>query len=453
MKNTLIRNSQMILRAVGGAVLFSIGSTVTFAEESGAVEALTGYNVNETSWLKNNGFVVGGWANAGITYNATNSRNGFNGTVTFNDRDSEVQLNQLNLFVQRAVATEGSSWDIGGRFDVLFGTDAVFTQAYGAPATDINTGAILNRNSYDLTLLNGSDNRFYDLALPQAYLETYIPVGNGLNVKIGHFYTPIGYEVVTAPDNFFQSHAYTFQYGEPFTHTGILGNYTFNDNWSGLAGVVTGSATGGWDGGFDRQLGNFAGIGGATWTSTDKATSANVAGTFGTSSETSNQIYSLYSIVLKHDVTQKTHLVLQHDHGFADGVLTAAGGHVAAEWYGINSELFYDINDELKAGFRGEWFRDQNGFRVFSPQRIASGFNARSGSSYAGNINDLTGSVGNGASYYEFSAGINWKPKKWINLRPQVRYDFVDSKNGIVAPFANGKKDQFLFSTDVVVSF
>jgi hypothetical protein len=99
---------------------------------------LTGYDANETSLFKNNGIVVGGWANAGITYNASNPANGFNGPVTFGDRDSEVQLNQLNLFIQRAVATEGDAWDFGGRFDVMFGTDSIFTQAYGVPAYDIN---------------------------------------------------------------------------------------------------------------------------------------------------------------------------------------------------------------------------------------------------------------------------------------------------------------------------
>ncbi len=48
-------------------------------------------------------------------------------------------------------------------------------------------------------------------------------------LKVGHFYTIIGYEVVTAPDNFFYTHAYTMQYGEPFTHTGVLATYNAND--------------------------------------------------------------------------------------------------------------------------------------------------------------------------------------------------------------------------------
>lgn len=450
MKNST-KKTYLIKTATAAGVMFALANAVTaWAGGSGAIADLTGYNVNESSLLKDHGFVVGGWANAGITYNTADSQDGFNGPVTFNDRDSEFQLNQLNLFIQRAVATEGSSWDFGGRFDVLFGTDAIFTQAFGVPAFDINNGSVLRRNEYDLTLLNGSDNRFYDLALPQLYLETYIPIGNGLTVKAGHFYTPIGYEVVTAPDNFFQSHAYTFQFGEPFTHTGILGSYTFNDNWSAIGGAVTGSATGGWDGGFNAQLGNWAGIGGVTWTSNDKGSSLNVSGTLGTASETSDQLYSLYSIVLKHDISEKTHLVLQHDHGFADGVLLN-GSNVAAEWYGINSELFYDINDELKAGLRAEWFRDQNGFRVISPARVGAAVNGN-GVSYAGSTSSLA-PAGIGASYYELTAGFNWKPKPWLNLRPQFRYDFVDSSNSTFAPFANARKEQYLFTTDFVISF
>jgi hypothetical protein len=62
-----------------------------------------------------------------------------------------------------------------------------FTQAYGVPAFDVNTGRPLNRGNWDLNLLGSNDNRFYDLALPQAYLESYVPVGNGLNLKVGHF--------------------------------------------------------------------------------------------------------------------------------------------------------------------------------------------------------------------------------------------------------------------------
>jgi hypothetical protein len=438
--------NRLFFVATGSVLLATLGMPNVHA--SGAVKELE-------SALDHYGVVVGGWANGGVTYNGNEPANNFNGPVTFGDRASEFQLNQLNMFIQRAVAAEGSSWDFGGRFDIMFGTDSVFTQAYGVPAFDVNTANPLQRSTWDLDFLGSNSNRFYDLALPQAYLETYVPVGNGLNIKAGHFYTPIGYETVPAPDNFFYTHAYTMQYGEPFTHTGVMGNYTVDDNWAVMGGLITGSATGGWDGGWDKNLGNWAGLAGVTWTSTDKDTSLNVAGTYGDTSEHSSKTWALYSIVLKHNITDKARLVLQHDHGFANGTYDYATGTpnaIDAEWYGINSHFYYDVSETVTAGLRAEWFRDQNGLRVCSPGRVGAATDNQ-GVSYAAAGNFLSSCAP--ATYYGITAGATWKPKTWLSLRPNVRYDWVEDSHGYT-PFLNGKTaatDQILFSTDVTVSF
>ena len=455
MKSIPKRKNPMIIVAAGGLLSITMGATTSYAAP-GMVAALTKYDINETKLLKDNGIVIGLWSNAGITYNAASPANNFNGPVTFGDRSGEFQLNQLNLFIQRAVATEGDKWDFGGRFDAMYGTDSIFTQAYGVPAFDVNTLQPKNRSSWDLDILGTAGNRFYGLALPQAYLESYVPVGNGLNVKAGHFYTPIGYETVPAPDNFFYTHAYTMQYGEPFTHTGVMGNYAVDKNWAVMGGAVTGSATGGWDGGFNQQLGNWGGIAGTTWTSDDKGTSANISGTYGATSEQSSNAWALYSVVLKHNITDKTHLILQHDHGYANNVIVASGAGTDAEWYGINTHLYYDIKDDLSIGMRGEWFRDQNGFRVCSPGRVSAATNNQ-GYSYALGSNQLNNSTCNAGSYYAFTVGMNYKPTKWLNLRPNVRYDWVDGTvagtNNSYRPFGNNKMDQFLFSTDFTINF
>ncbi len=405
------------------ASVFGSAQAKSLTEASTLLEAVG--DPNGSSLMKNMGLKIGGWANAGVTYNAAAPDNNFNGPVTFADRSAEFQLNQLNLFVQRAVATEGSSWDFGGRFDIMFGTDAFFTQAYGVPGAELGTGQTLDRGSWDLKLIN---ERFYNLAIPQAYAEAYVPIGNGLNLKLGHFYTPIGYETVPAPDNLFYTHAYTMQFGEPFTHTGLMANYAIDSHWSVMGGVVTGSATGGWDGSWDQQLGNWAGLMGATWANADSGTSLNISGTYGGRSEISSEDWSMYSIVLKQNIGDKFHLVLQHDHGFADQILTAKGLE-DAEWYGVNTHLTYDVKDNLVAGIRAEWFRDQNGARVCYPAR--------------------TTCPGIASSYYELTAGVTWKPVPWLNVRPNVRYDWADGNR----PYGNNKQDQFLFSTDFTVNF
>lgn len=426
---------------------------------SGALAAAK-LDPNNTALMKKLGLTFGGWLQTGVTYNSTNPGNGFNGPVTFGDRSAELQLNQLYFFLQKAVATEGDSWDVGGRFDFMYGSDSIFTQAYGVPAYDVNNGQAMTRSHWDLNLLRNTS-RFYDIALPQLYLEAYVPIGNGINIKAGHFYTPIGYEVVTAPDNFFYSHAYTMQYGEPFTHTGVLGSYTIDKNWSTIAGVVTGSATGGWDGGWDQQLGNWAGLLGGTWNTEDHATSFNLTGTYGGTSERSGQSWGFYSMVFKHNILSDLHMVVQHDHGFANGVLVSTGVR-DAEWYGINSYLMYDITDKLGVGMRAEWFRDNAGFRVCAPGRVAAATNAAGPDNVA--VSSASSTLcGNGtgfgtpSSYYAFTFGMNYKPLKWLTLRPNLRYDWADGHDPLTGdrykPFGNGKDAQLLFSADAVIVF
>lgn len=452
--------NRMIRAAAGGALLLGMSSAYVHAN------TITTSNAFMNA-LKNTGITMGGWVHGGATYNPSQVH-GFNGPVTFADQANRFQLNQLNFFVERAVRTEGKNWDIGFRADFMFGTDAIFTQAYGNPAFDWNNGRPLaDRGNWDLDICCNSS-RTYGIAIPQAFAEIYAPVGNGLNIKVGHFYTPIGFETVPAPNNFFYTHAYTMQYGEPFTHSGVLTNYNINKNVVAMAGAIGGSGTGGWDGNFDRQMENWGGIGGMTWTSDDNRTSVNVTGTGSTTSTRNSSFWGLYSIVLKHKFTDRTQFVLQHDHGFADNVLLAnavySGVIRDAEWYGVNSHFYYDLTPNVSVGVRAEWFRDRDGFRVGSPGRISAGMD-HLGRSYASNIG--LGYTSTPADYYAVTIGANWKAMRtfnvgWqglkkLNIRPNIRYDRVDALHeslqaSAYRPFG-GNKDQILFSLDAVLPF
>ena len=376
------------------------------AQAEGAIEALTGANINNAQALKDWGIEIGGWADAGIAYASHNNPSHNNGTVPFGTRRiNEFMLNQAYLYIEKAVKTDGSNWDIGGRVDFLFGDDANTTQAGG----------------WDNQILGSTNNKSfnrYDIAFPQAYAEIYAPIGNGLTAKLGHFYTIIGYEVVTSPDNFFYSHAYTMNYGEPFTHTGALLTYQVNDNWS-----VSGGAVNGWDN-FRNNAGggNWSFLGSANWSSDDEKSSLAVSLISGDEvvnwgAPSTNR--TMYSIVFSHDFNNKLHYVFQHDLGTQKG-LNAAGKN--ADWYGINQYLTYDINDQLTAGLRAEWFSDRG---------------AR--------INAF------GANYYAVSAGVNYTPASWLKFRPEVRYDWADT-NGAGKVFRN-KNEQVQVAMDFIVTF
>lgn len=464
MKNT--KNLRNLRTRTCVAGLLMLGATSVNADnwqDASGLMGAVGADPNELKFFKDNNLKLGGWLETSVGANLNANHDGFNGPVTFNDRTAEVQMNQLYFYLQKAVNVSGDSFDIGGRADFMYGTDAIFTQAYGNPTYGPSSNDVTGgRGSWDLNL---TGDRFYGIALPQAYAELNLPIGNGIDVKIGHFYTPIGYEVVTSPDNFFVTKPYTMQYGEPFTHTGVLANYALNSNWSVTGGAVTGSGTGGWDGNFNKNIGNWSFLGGATWTSDDAGTSLAVTSTAGEQSETNSSKWAMYSIVGKHNFTDKLHYIIQHDHGFADNVVTgnaaaAAGSYNAtqnAEWYGINQYLIYDVNDKLSAGLRAEWFRDNNGFRVNGPGRCVAGNNLVNGaaSNYAcgaawSNYLEPNSGIGLGSGYYALTAGLSYKATKWLNLRPNVRWDMSDQ----VKAFAGGNsQNQVLFTADAVITF
>ena len=165
------------------------------------------------------GIQFGAWAQAGYTtYN----------TGQFNNHPDNLDLNQLYFYLEK-VADGSQGFDWGFRADYVYGTDGPDTQAFGGPP-----------GSWDTDWTNGG---FYGSAIPQLYGE--IAMGD-ISVKAGHFYTIMGYEVVTSPDNFFYSHSFTMFNFEPFTHTGVLGQFNMGDV------TLYGGYTLGWDTGFDE---------------------------------------------------------------------------------------------------------------------------------------------------------------------------------------------------------
>jgi hypothetical protein len=216
-------------------MVLSFVASADDATSAGLIAALSGEDASSWTGLQRYGINIGGWAAAGINYNTDSPSDRSNSPVSMTDRSGEFNLYQLDLFIEKAV-TKASAWDVGGRFDFMFGTDARYTQATG---------------NWDMGLISQRNLRFYDIALPQAYVEVFAPIGNGLSGKFGHFYTIIGYESVPSPPNFFSSHSYSFK-SSPFTTTGALFSYALNEQWSLNFGAVTGADN------FNRDLGAWS---------------------------------------------------------------------------------------------------------------------------------------------------------------------------------------------------
>jgi len=407
------------------------------AEEEGPTRYL------ETEFLKSRGINTYGWVDMGI--GANNWGSTFNGPITFNDRNWMGQMNQLYLVNEKTLDTEDGGLDWGGRVDLLYGTDFIYTTARGLDATLYNQTPPYTPD--------WASNKYYGLAMPQLYGE--LGYGNHA-VKFGHFYTIIGYEVVPAIGNFFYTHAYTMQYGEPFTHTGILDTWTVNDQLTVYAGI-----TNGWDNysdpinsvgaianpGYPGANSNAAFLGGVSFKNSDQSqsltmtcSSGNEPGWFPNGPPNAPVAVgnrSILSTVYVNELNDKVTYVFQNDNGWQfnagtpDTLNTSQPG--TAQWYGINQYLFYTFSDTLVGGLRFEWFRDNNGYRVVAPLR-----NFAYGGPYA------AGFQGN---FWEMSYGLNWKPNNNIIVRPELRYDWYspDKEDGNL-PFgkiAGGSGDQY----------
>jgi len=372
-------------------------------------------------------FTIGGWIEQGITANAALTPDGFNGPVTFNDRDAEWQGNQAWVFAEKAVDNNGCGWDVGGRVDFFYGTDARFTQARGLE-----------------TRRDGSDRwnseRFYGMSLPQVYMDVAY---NDWTVRMGRFFTIIGYETIPAPENFFYSHAYVMQYGEPFTHTGLLATYRLNNH-----AYISGGFDRGWDNWEDNND-DLSFLGGMAATSHDGRTTLGYSISVGRYDDAGQHTRSLSSIVLTRQVTNRLMYVLQHDYGVDRGGGFRGQARLAAnaEWYGLNQYLIYELNPCWSFGARLEWFRDDDGARVGglgSPHGWTLGPDqARNQQGFAGN-------------FYEITLGLNWRPTEKIVVRPECRWDWYEGPTDASGrlPFDFGTRDsQFTFGTDLIVVF
>jgi hypothetical protein len=319
------------------------------------------------------GIDIGGWMQWGYH----NKSNGL-----FNNHPGSINAHQNWLYAEK-VADGKCGWDWGFRADIMYGVDAADTQAFGN-----------NPGRWDY--LNGWDNGIYGWAMPQLYAE----VANGpLSIKMGHFFTIIGYEVVPAPQNFFYSHAFTMYNSEPFTHTGFLATYQATDEVT-----LYGGWTAGWDTGFDRFDDGSNFLGGVSLALNDSTTFTyiNTFGNLGARGEG----YS-HSLVLDTNINDCWNYVIQ-----SDLVETDLGGD---HQFGINQYLFYTLNDCVKLGGRFEWWKPGQ------------------------------------SSVYSITGGVNIKTNANLIIRPEVRHQW--SGNDTAFNAGGIPVDETIFGVDAILTF
>ncbi|HWE40181.1 MAG TPA: outer membrane beta-barrel protein [Isosphaeraceae bacterium] len=385
---------------------------------------------------------VYGWLQNSFTGNANGTpRSRANFGVTPNSLANSWMGNQYYLIVEKPLdAAKPDEVQLGFRVDNLFGNDWQFNHMHG-----------LFDTSYSLNHFAG-----YDPA--QIYGDLHLPIltRGGLDIRGGRFYTLAGYEVVPATGRPLLSVPYMFNYGQPFTHLGMYTTLHLTERINVYNGTING---------YDRWFNThykWGYIGGVAWSSktqvagTPKATVTIItvqgqdqfpnflpANTLVVPTGATTPPYlagranigyggnwrMLFTTVVTYKWNEKLTQVIETDQSRESNIPGIGPGGTAqnAAWYSFGNWFLYSLckdkdgADKLTGVWRSEVFRDNNGVRT-----------------------------GFATTYSEMTLGMIWKPRPYIWIRPEARYDWARSGH----PYNDGTRNsQLTLAIDAILLF
>jgi hypothetical protein len=361
--------------------------------------------------IKLGGYVEGSW-----TYNFARPENQTNVGRAFDFEDQDLTLNQVDLFADKEVDPSKGKFDIGGRIEWIFGADSRAMHSSGlnfyGPGDADRGGQPFPNNQFDLN---------------QAYLTFGIPVGSGLIITAGKFVSLLGYETVNVTTNDVTknvySHGYLFNYGTPFSETGVMGTYNVTTNLSLTLGVARG-----WEQTSNDNNGAIEGFGSMTWTVNDKLKLIGTVDSGPQQNDDTSHYRTVVDVYGVYALSDSTQIVVDTN-------------------YGYGSREGNDIGFDGKRG-SGDWW----GAAVYLTQHLCkySNFNARG--EY---FNDDDGCRGLNTSVEEITLGLAITPfpdREWLKnlvFRPELRWDHAsdDIFND------RNDKNQFTAAGDLVFAF
>lgn len=310
------------------------------------------YNLNQPNTT--------GFTKGGINATATGGRT--NQLRVFDVDANGWELQQFNLHIDKS-----ADGGVGFVTDINFGQVANVLRA-STRNSNLNPGPTSN-----------------DIVDPtQMYLTYTVPVGSGINLSLGRFVTLLGEEIVPVYNNFNYniSRDFIFGFGIPFTHTGLRGQYAFNDKIGLTLGVNNG-----WDDISDNNDGQT--IEGELSLTPTSNISLLINGTYGPEqvNHGNSKRWAIDPVA-----TWKTPipgLQLIGEYLYAEETapvsivpaVTSNGNSLftlppnptnpgvfqltrQASWTAAAGYIVYDLTDNIEFATRGEWFRDSQGART-----------------------------------------------------------------------------------------
>jgi hypothetical protein len=372
--------------------------------------------------LENNRVNIYGWIEGSYEYNFNVRDRGPNIGRTFDVlENNKGYLNQVDLTFEKKANLTGAGWDVGGRVDIMYGSDSRFT------------------TSSDLLSHQGDENSFglgrqeAWLDIPQAYIDIAIPVLNGMRLRIGKFEF---FKVVNPNANALYTHPFEYGQAFPYSLTGISAYTPLTTDLS-----VEGGVSRGWDQTLtDNNSAALDGFGRVIWNLSDvlRISAAVISGPeqyhdnghFTTTANVSVLYTPIdqFAFVLDAICGHQAGAVFGDFPGSnaAPTVPLKIGG---ANWYGLTGTAAYKLNDWVTLNGRMEWYRDEEGYTEGFPGQL---------------------------NLYETAIGLKLTPLSSTAigdnfiLRPEIRYDYSSRAFFNVA---DPRHDQVTFAIDAIVNF
>ncbi len=374
---------------------------------------------------------------------------GYNFGQLYTDHANEPQLNQLLLTITKPVDPKATGYAYGFTLQGLYGSDMRFNHFLGIGDQFMGS----QRDQLNVT---------------QAFVAAHLPIftAGGVDLKVGLFTSPQGFETLDPSTSPFYSHSYTYNYAVTFNHTGFLSTTHVTDKLDLYLGVDTGNQTSiGFPGGDPNgQIAGFVGFG-LNNLLNDKLTVLAlshigpeqnfVADPTGAQRDVRYYNDVVFTYKVTDALTSVTELnYTRDDFGTGNGPATA---------YSVAQYLGYTFGKIFTVNFRAEAFRDSQNFFVSTPQDNSGIAKSEHGTFplIAPSLVAPNGIQGN--TYGALTLGLTIKPDvpkplALVLLRPEIRYDHVLAgapvfNNNAYLGGNNGSRGQFTFGGDFVIGF
>jgi len=271
---------------------------------------------------------------SGYTFNFRNPDSGTNEQRIFDKKANSILLD----LAQIQFAKEAPLGGLGYKLKASFGETAKFIHSAGLGDLD---------DEVDLT---------------EAFVDYRAPLGSGLGLRFGKFATYHGAEVIEARDNYNYSRSFLFNFAIPFTHTGLMAEYTFSKALTTNLYLVNG-----WDNTNDNNKGKTVGARFAV-TPMEPLT-MNFDFMYGPEqADNSSHDRFLFDWTGVFKATDKLTFMINTD--YAHEQKDPLNNNKNSEWYGIAAYAKYDFTDYFSTSIRAEYFNDKDGVRTGIPQKL-----------------------------------------------------------------------------------